>query len=178
MGWQGKPSRFSTFAEKLFVCFLCAISSCVMCIKQWKGSMSTIPWPEHEKVASCSTLSKLPGVIMYLLPAMEREGKREREVWEKTCCGYKTVWVQLHLWEELHFHTDSCNLPDRILCRRRSRGGRLTSLVASFVRCFGFFQISRSLFFFKTSLKHCIVKQKVRCFKRCFRPGPTHTWYL
>ena len=53
------------------------------------------------------------------------------------------------------------------------RGGRLTSLDASFMRCFGFFQTSsktsRSMFFFKTSLKHCIVKQKVRCFTRCFR---------
>ena len=27
--------------------------------------------------------------------------------------------------------------------------------------------------FFKTSLKHRIVKQKVRCFMRCFSPGPT-----
>ena len=52
------------------------------------------------------------------------------------------------------------------------RGGRLTSLDASFMRCFGFFKHRQKHWgrrFFKTSLKHCIVKQKVRC----FRPGPT-----
>ena len=47
-------------------------------------------------------------------PAMERERERvERNPAE-------TVWVQLHLWKELHFQTDSCDWSDRILCRRRS----------------------------------------------------------
>ena len=54
-----------------------------------------------------------------------------------------------------------------------SRGGRLTSLDASFMRCFVFFSnIVKNIevdVFFKTSLKHRIVKQKVRCFMRCFR---------
>ena len=51
----------------------------------------------------------------------------------------------------------------------RNRGGRLTSLDASFMRCFGFFSnIVKNIevdVFFKTSLKHRIVKQKVRCFR-------------
>ena len=46
--------------------------------------------------------------------------------------------------------------------------GRLTSLEASLVRCFTFLKHRqkhrRAMFFFKTLLKHRIVKQKVRCF--------------
>ena len=59
------------------------------------------------------------------------------------------------------------------------RGGRLTSLDASFMRCFVFFQTSsktsRSMFFFKTLLIHRIVKQKVWCFPRCFRFQKGHS---
>ena len=48
-----------------------------------------------------------------------------------------------------------------------NRGGRLTS----FMRCLVFFkycQKHQGQYFFKTSLKHRIVRQKVRCFTRCF----------
>ena len=42
---------------------------------------------------------------------------------------------------------------------------------ASFMRCFGSNVVKNIVVdvFFKTSLKHRIVKQKVRCFTRCFR---------
>ena len=53
-----------------------------------------------------------------------------------------------------------------------SSGGRLTSLKASLVRCFTFSKTSpktsQGNVFFKTSLKHRIVKQKVRCFYTMF----------
>ena len=59
------------------------------------------------------------------------------------------------------------------------RGGRLTSLDASFMRCFVFFSnIVKNIevdVFFKTSLKHRIVKQKVRCFPQCFRFQKGHS---
>ena len=50
--------------------------------------------------------------------------------------------------------------------------GGLTSLEASLVRCFTFSETSpktsRGDVFFKTSLEHRIVKQKVRCFYTMF----------
>ena len=50
-------------------------------------------------------------------------------------------------------------------------GGRLTSLDASFMGCFVFFKHRQKHWgqcFFKKSLKHRTVEQKVRCFTRCF----------
>jgi hypothetical protein len=58
------------------------------------------------------------------------------------------------------------------LARQSGSAGGLTSLEASLVRCFTFSETSpktsRGDVFFKTSLEHRTVKQKVRCFYTMF----------
>ena len=82
-------------------------------------------------------------------------------------------WIRFGFWHLLSsIDSTACSIIDILfryerICKSGSAGG-LTSLEASLVRCFTFSETSpktsRGDVFFKTSLEHRTVKQKVRCF--------------
>ena len=76
-------------------------------------------------------------------------------------------------WSHPFKKTEFCEKSFKWWPSPRPRGGRLTSLDASFGRCFAFWRTLlktlTSIFFSQTSPKHCIVKVKARCFTWCFR---------
>ena len=78
----------------------------------------------------------------------------------------------LGLLVNLLWLTDGAAAVHTFDCGSQDSAGRLTSLEASLVRCFTFSKTSPktsgSNVFFKTSLKHCIIKQKVQCFYTMF----------